>query len=93
MVENNKIIFKIDDYVLPCSYKKCKNDSAVHYPINGKEKHLCQKHFDDEVNAMNEQGVESNANKIYNYFAKIEEQRNRPKNSGLKLSSFNDYYK
>lgn len=90
MVENNKIIFKIDDYVLPCSYKKCKNNSAVHYFINGKEKHLCKKHFDDEVHAMNEQGVEFNANKIYNYFAKIEEQRNSPKGSYLKLADYNN---
>ena len=85
MVENNKIIFKIEDYVLPCSYKKCKNNSAVHYSINGKEKHLCKNHFNEEINMLNEQGIDTNVNEINKHFAK------RAQNTCLKQADFNDF--
>lgn len=86
-----KIIFNFEDYYIYCD--KCRNNSIANYCKNDDKVHLCKKHFDEFVITLKQNGIDNNSEKIYKYLLKIEEQRNRPKNSGLKLSSFNDYYK
>ena len=44
-----KVIFKIEDDLTHCSYENCKNNSAVYYSFDGRKKHLCRKHFNDEI--------------------------------------------
>ena len=94
MNEIGKIIFKIENCVVDCYYKKhkgCKNNSAVYYHLNGEDKHLCKKHFNEEINALNEQGIETNADEINDYFSKVEQPKNKLKGSALKQAIFNDY--
>lgn len=86
-----KVIFKIEDDLTHCSYENCKNNSAVYYSFDGRKKHLCGKHFNDEIDVLNEQSIETNVDEINNYFSKVKKQKNRPKNSCLNLADFNDY--
>lgn len=85
----DEIVFQFENYLLPCSYAGCKNNSDVTYNANDIEIHLCKKHFEEEVKALKEKNIKTNFEKIDNYLTKIEKQRNR-KNSCLKLSSYND---
>lgn len=93
MNEIGKIIFKFEDYELPCSFEKCKKQSIAYYTSDGREIHLCEKHFKETVETFHAEGIETNSEKINEYFSKQNEQRNRPKGSGLKLSSCDNYHK
>lgn len=83
MNEIGKIIFKFEDYELPCSFEKCKKQSIAYYTSDGREIHLCEEHFKETVEVFHTEGIETNSEKINRYFEKQRKQRNRPKGSGL----------
>lgn len=85
-----KITFKLEDYILPCSFEKCKKESVVNYISDGKEIHLCEEHLKETVEAFQMEGIETNFEKNNKYFAKQKEQK---KISTLKLSDYEDNYK
>ncbi len=86
-----KIKFEFENYELPCSFEKCKKQSIAYYTSDGKEIHLCEEHFKETVELFHTEGIETNSENINEYFAKQKEQRNRAKESGLKLADYNDY--
>lgn len=82
--------FKFENHELPCSFEKCKKQSIAYYTSDGKEIHLCEEHFKETVEAFHTEGIKTNSEKINEYFAKQKEQRNRPKESCLKLVDYNN---
>ena len=87
------ITFKFENYELPCSFEKCKKQSIAYYTSDGKKIHLCEEHFKETVESLHAEGIETNSENINEYFANQKEQRNRPKDSRLKLADYNNYQK
>ena len=87
-----KIKFELGYYKLPCSYDGCKKNPIVMYnSSNGIEIYLCKEHFKEIAKALETENIETNASKLNDYLAKQEQQKNRPKGSSLKQTTFNDY--